>query len=74
MTGVNYVKIIGFKFYDSDVVNIVTDMNHKNIIDAVKFALRYDDNEMLWIVVPCNYIIKEWETDNSVSFSSIIFN
>lgn len=59
MTGVNYVKIIGFKFYDSDVVNIVTDMNHKNIIDAVKFALRYDDNEMLWIVVPCNYIIKE---------------
>lgn len=59
MTGVNYVKIIGFKFYDSDGVNIVTDMNHKNIIDAVKFALRYDDNEMLWIVVPCNYIIKE---------------
>ena len=59
VTGVNYVKIIGFKFYDSDGVNIVTDMNHKNIIDAVKFALRYDDNEMLWIVVPCNYIIKE---------------
>lgn len=59
MTGVNYVKIIGFKFYDSDGINIVMDMNHKNIIDAVKFALRYDDNKMLWIVVPCNYIIKE---------------
>lgn len=51
----NYVKIIGLKFDALEGINIITDANRQNIIDAAKFAQKHDDNDTFWILVPCSY-------------------
>ena len=49
----NYVKIMGLKFDALEGLSVVTDANRKNIIEAAEFAQKRDDNNTIWIVVPC---------------------
>lgn len=49
-----FVKIIGLKFDALEGLNVVTDANRDNIIEAAKFAEKRDDNNTIWIVVPCS--------------------
>ena len=48
-----FVKIIGLKFDALEGLIITTDANRGNIIEAAEFAQKCDDNNTIWIVVPC---------------------
>lgn len=50
----NFVKIIGLKFDALEGLNITTDANRSNIMEAAEFAQKRDDNNTIWIVVPCS--------------------
>ncbi len=52
MTG-SYVKIIGLKFDALEGLRIVTDANRRNIIEAAEFAQKHDDDNIIWLIVPC---------------------
>lgn len=52
-----FVKIIGLKFDVLDGLTVVTDANRGNIIEAANFAQKRDDNNTIWIVVPCSVSI-----------------
>lgn len=49
-----FVKIMGLKFDVLEGLTVTTDANRGNIIEAAKFAQKRDDNNTIWIVVPCN--------------------
>lgn len=53
-----FVKVIGLKFDALEGLNVVTDANRGNIIDAAEFAQKRDDNNTIWIIVPCAVSIK----------------
>jgi hypothetical protein len=48
-----FVKIIGLKFDVLEGLSVVTDANRGNIIEAAEFAQKCDDNNTIWIVIPC---------------------
>lgn len=50
----NFVKIIGLKFDALEGLTVTTDANRGNIIEAAEFAQKRDDNNTIWIVVPCS--------------------
>lgn len=49
-----FVKIIGLKFDALEGLTVITDANRCNIIEAAEFAQKHDDNNTIWIVVPCS--------------------
>ncbi len=49
----NYLKIMGLKFDVLEGLSIVTDANRKTLIEAAEFAQKHDDNDTLWLIVPC---------------------
>lgn len=49
-----FVKIVGLKFDVLDGLIVTTDTNRGNIIEAAEFAQKHDDNNTIWIVVPCS--------------------
>ena len=49
-----FVKIVGLKFDALEGLTITTDVNRGNIIEAAEFAQKHDDNNTIWIVVPCS--------------------
>lgn len=55
----NFIKIIGLKFDVLEGLSVVQDANRKSIADAAEFAQERDDNNTIWIVVPCNYCINK---------------
>lgn len=50
----SFVKIIGLKFDVLEGLTVTTDVNRGNIIEAAEFAQKCDDNNTIWIVVPCS--------------------
>ena len=52
-----FVKIIGLKFDVLEGLTITTDANRSNIIEAAEFAQKRDNNDTIWIVVPCTVSI-----------------
>ena len=48
-----FVKIIGLKFDVLEGLTVITDANRGNIIEAAEFAQKRDDNNTIWIVIPC---------------------
>ena len=50
----NFVKIVGLKFDALEGLTVTTDANRGNIIEAAEFAQKRDDNNTIWIVVPCS--------------------
>lgn len=48
-----FVKIVGLKFDALEGLIITTDANRGNIVEAAEFAQKRDDNNTIWIVVPC---------------------
>lgn len=53
-----FVKIMGLKFDALEGLSVITDANRSNIIEAAEFAQKRDDNNTIWIVVPCSVSIK----------------
>lgn len=49
-----FVKIMGLKFDVLEGLTITTDANRSNIMEAAEFAQKRDDNNTIWIVVPCS--------------------
>lgn len=49
-----FVKIIGLKFDALEGLTVTTDTNRSNIVEAAEFAQKRDDNNTIWIVVPCS--------------------
>ena len=49
-----FVKIMGLKFDALEGLTVTTDANRGNIIEAAEFAQKHDDNNTIWIVVPCS--------------------
>lgn len=49
-----FVKIMGLKFDVLEGLIVTTDANRGNIIEAAEFAQKRDDNNTIWIVVPCS--------------------
>ena len=49
-----FVKIMGLKFDALEGLIVTTDANRGNIIEAAEFAQKHDDNNTIWIVVPCS--------------------
>ncbi len=49
-----FVKIIGLKFDVLEGLTVTTDANRGNIMEAAEFAQKRDDNNTIWIVVPCS--------------------
>ena len=58
MKETKYVKIIGLKFDALDGLDIVTDSNRRDIVEAAEFAKEHDDFDTFWIIVPCNCVLK----------------
>ena len=52
-----FVKIMGLKFDVLEGLIITTNANRGNIIEAAEFAQKRDDNNTIWIVVPCSVSI-----------------
>ena len=55
-----FVKIVGLKFDALEGLTVITDANRGNIIEAAEFAQKRDDNNTVWLVVPCSYSINEF--------------
>lgn len=53
-----FVKIMGLKFDALEGLTIVKDANRKDIVEAAEFAQKHDDNNIVWIVVPCCVTVK----------------
>lgn len=49
-----FVKIMGLKFDALEGLIVTTDANRANITEAAEFAQKRDDNNTIWIVVPCS--------------------
>ena len=52
------VKIIGLKFDELNGLNIITDVNRSNMDEVADFIHKHDDNDIIWIVVPCSVPVK----------------
>ena len=52
-----FVKIIGLNFDVLEGLTVITDANRSNIIEAAEFAQKRDNNDTIWIVVPCTVSI-----------------
>lgn len=52
-----FVKIIGLKFDALEGLTVTTEANRGNIIEVAEFAQKRDDNNTIWIVVPCSVSI-----------------
>lgn len=49
-----FVKIMGLKFDVLEGLIVTTDANRGNIVEAAEFAQKRDDNNTIWIVLPCS--------------------
>ena len=54
----SFVKIIGLKFDALEGLSVTADANRSNIIEAAEFAQKRDDNNTIWVVVPCSISVK----------------
>ena len=53
-----FVKIMGLKFDVLEGLIVTTDANRSNIVEAAEFAQKRDDNNTIWVVIPCSISVK----------------
>lgn len=53
-----FVKIMGLKFDALVGLSVTADANRGNIIEAAEFAQKRDDNNTIWVLVPCSISVK----------------